>query len=83
MMEERITKEDLEIKSKRVNEYLKKINLIPAYRYDYTAIDITDKTGRMIDTLIAGLTKREAFDILSSIENVLRREKEEKLSEVL
>jgi hypothetical protein len=37
----------------------------------------------MIDTLIAGLTKREAFDILSSIENVLRREKEEKLSEVL
>jgi len=70
----RITKNDLLIKASRVNKFLKKINLIPSWRYDYTAIDIADKEGRIKDTLVAGLTKAEAWQILESIERVFHLE---------
>jgi hypothetical protein len=69
------TKEAIERMAKRVNERLKNIELRPAYRYGYTAIDVFDKkTGHMKETLISGLTKREAFEILFIIEYVLRQE---------
>jgi hypothetical protein len=73
-MEPRITFEDVVKKAERVNSLLTKINLKPGRRYDYTAIDITDKSGRILSTLIAGLTNREAYDLLYCIEEVLVRE---------
>jgi hypothetical protein len=70
----RISKQDLELKERRVNELLRKINVKIAYRYDYTAIDMYDKNGKMLDSLIVGLTKPEAFTILDALENILRHE---------
>jgi hypothetical protein len=70
----RITRNDLKVKEERVNELLKNVKLKVNYRYNYTAIDVTDNNGRIISTLISGLTKRQAFDILDSIEQVLRYE---------
>jgi hypothetical protein len=54
------------------------IKLKVAYRYGYTAIDVLDDDGKMRDTLIAGLTKSEAFNILSAIERILMWENEKK-----
>jgi len=72
---QRITKSMLEAKEKSVNQYLSKIKLRVAYRYNYTAIDIQKSdSGIMLDTLISGLTKREAFNILNAIETVLWNE---------
>ena len=71
----RITDRDLRIKEEVVNGLLRKISLKVTRRYDYTAIDIYSKTtGEFIDTLAAGLTKRQAFEVLESIERVLRLE---------
>jgi len=64
----RITKNDLLIKAKRVNKFLQEINITPRFRYGYTALDIEDKEGKIKDTLIAGLTKTEAWKILDCIE---------------
>jgi len=69
----RITKADLEVKEKRVNQLLKKIQLKIAGRYGYTAIDIYEG-DRLRDTLISGLTKREAYNILDAIETILTLE---------
>jgi hypothetical protein len=67
-----ITKEDLAYKETHVNCLLKKCKLKVAYRYNYVAIDILDKnSGNMKDTLIAGLTKRQAYDILEAISRIL------------
>jgi hypothetical protein len=73
-MERRITKKDLTVKEGRVNELLKNIKLKVSYRYNYIAIDIT-KEGKILDTLIAGLTKPQAYDILECLERVLTLEK--------
>jgi len=69
----RISKRDLEVVEKRVNSRLKNIQLKVSQRYGYTAIDIK-KDAEIYDTLIAGLSKREAYDILKCIERVLMLE---------
>jgi translation initiation factor IF-3 len=69
----RITKQDLEAKEKRINELLEKdtnIKIKVSYRYNYVAIDIF-LGNKIFDTLIAGLTKKEAYNILESIEKAL------------
>jgi hypothetical protein len=77
-VERKITKKDLAIKEERVNDLLKNIGLKVSYRYDYVAIDII-RDGKIMETLIAGLTKRETYDILESIERVLVLEKSESM----
>jgi hypothetical protein len=74
-MERRITKKDLTVKEGRVNGLLKNIKLKVSYRYNYVAIDITNTEGKILDTLIAGLTKPQAYDILECLERVLTLEK--------
>jgi hypothetical protein len=66
----KITKRDLETKQERVNSLLRKIKVRVGYRYGYTAIDII-RNGNVYETLIAGLTKREAYDILDCIEEIM------------
>jgi len=73
-MSSRVSKEDLEHMERRVNSYLKNIQLKVAGRYNYIAIDIYKRDGSVLDTLAAGLTKREAYEILRCIAEVLRRE---------
>jgi hypothetical protein len=73
-MSSRISKEDLEYMERRVNSYLKNIRLKVAGRYNYIAIDMYKKDGSVLDTLVAGLSKREAYEILRCIAEVLRRE---------
>jgi hypothetical protein len=74
-MSSRISKEDLEYMERRVNSYLKNIQLKVAGRYNYIAIDMYKKDGSsVLDTLAAGLSKREAYEILRCIAEVLRRE---------
>jgi len=70
----RITKEDLEAMEERVNELLRRIKLRISYRYNYVAIDI-EQNGRIFDTLLAGLTKKEAYDMLYAIERVIELER--------
>jgi len=70
----RIGKKDLEAVERRVNSMLRKIQLKVSSRYGYTAIDITDKRGNMIGTLATGLSKRQAYEILEAIAEVLMRE---------
>jgi len=74
----RVTKEDLMEKQKRVNEALRNINIKVCFRYNYTALDLLDKQGKIIDTVVAGITKIEAFRILNSIETVLLYEGKER-----
>lgn len=68
---ERITVKDLENAQEYANDFLKHINLKVGFRYGYTAIDVTDKDGRIFDTLIAGLTKRQAYDLLYALGKAL------------
>jgi len=70
----RVTSRDLKVKEERVNALLREVKVRVGRRYDYTAIDMTDDEGKVLDTLAAGLTSREAFTILDCLENVLRRE---------
>jgi len=70
----RITRKDLEIMAKRVNELLNCIKLRISRRYNYIAIDV-EKNGKIYDTLIAGLRIREAYDILYCLEQVLSMER--------
>lgn len=71
----RIRKSDLENAEDRVNALLNNIKLKVSYRYGYTAIDILDDKGRVLVTLVAGLTKREAYDVLHAIHTVIREER--------
>jgi len=71
----RITKKDLEIAEKRVNDLTKQCNIRVSYRYNYVALDLETKQGTTFDTLVTGLTKREAHRILYAIEQVLSFEK--------
>jgi len=70
----RVTLKDLERAEASANCFLKRIRLRVEGRYGYTAIDITDPNGRVIGTLVAGLTKREALTILQAIKRVLSYE---------
>ena len=70
----RMTWGDLKAKEERVNALLREVKVRVGRRYDYVAIDMTDDEGKVLDTLAAGLTSREAFTILDCLENVLRRE---------
>jgi len=69
----RITKKDLEAMEERVNDLLEKIKLRVGYRYGYVAIDL-ERNGRVFDTLVAGLTKRGAYDVLYCIRQVIELE---------
>jgi hypothetical protein len=69
-----MTVKDLKAKEERVNALLREVKVRVGRRYDYVAIDMTDDEGKVLDTLAAGLTSREAFTILDCLENVLRRE---------
>jgi hypothetical protein len=72
----RIRDKDLELDEKIVNELLKNIQLKVSGRYNYTAIDIVDKkTNHVMDTLLAGLTKKQAHEILRAIERILELER--------
>ncbi len=71
----KVTKKDLEMRERRVNELLNNVKVRVEYRYGYTAIDLTDENGKVKDTLISGLTKSQAYDILASIEKILVLEK--------
>ena len=63
--------EDLKLAESLANLYLKRVKLRVEGRYGYTAIDLTHPDGRVIDTLIAGLTKRQALQILQAIKRLL------------
>jgi len=72
----RITKRNLKEKEERVNELLKSISLRVSFRYDYATIDVYSKFGDFIDTLTVVFTNKQAYDILDSIEKVLKLEQE-------
>jgi len=65
----RVTKRDLEKKVERVNYLLRNVKLKVAYRFGYTAIDVM-KNNVPFETLISGITKRQAYDILDCIERL-------------
>lgn len=71
---ERVGWTELERKTERVNELLERQMLKPSTRYGYVAIDVCDREGRVCETLLAGLTRREALDFLDALERVLLRE---------
>jgi len=61
----------VEIEADRINRLLENIALRLARRYDYYAIDIYDKQGKCLDTLVAGLSRREAKTVLEALYYVL------------
>jgi len=63
---------DLELVTSRINSYLRNFRVRPSSRYGYMAIDVVDDQGRVLATLIAGLTKKEALDFLEALEQFLR-----------
>jgi len=72
----RIRLSDLEHQTKVINDYLQDLNanfrLVIARRYGYTAIDLTNPSGQIKNTLVSGLSKGEAFTILGVIRTILR-----------
>lgn len=58
-----------------VNQQLNNINLRITRRYNYFAIDICNKDGQVLTTLLAGLSGRQAYDILNAILSILCWEK--------
>lgn len=71
----RIKTDDVAASADRLNSFLKRVNVRVAGRYGYTALDLVDKEGgAVVDTLIAGLTKREAKEFLDAMERLLRYE---------
>jgi acyl-CoA synthetase (AMP-forming)/AMP-acid ligase II len=70
----RVTWSEVERAADNLNYFLKNVNVKPGRRYGYTALDITDKAGRMKGTLIAGLTTREARDWMDAMAHLLRYE---------
>jgi len=71
----RVGRKELKFAENRVNYLLKNIRLKVSSRYGYKAIDICDKNGNVIDTLIAGLSGKEAWNILDAIARVIELEK--------
>jgi len=70
-----ITQKDLKEREQSVNALLNMVKLKVARRCGNTAIDICHPKGRAKDTLLAGLTKRQAYDVLYAIKMVLVHEK--------
>ena len=70
----RVNKQDLAIREERVNSLLKKVKVKVAFRYNYAAIDLANDKGIMIETLAAGLTKPQVYEILCCLERVLTLE---------
>jgi hypothetical protein len=70
----RVTWSEVERAADNLNYYLKNVNVKPGRRYDYTALDVTDKEGNMKGTLIEGLTMREARDWMDAMTHLLRYE---------
>ncbi|MEM2190757.1 MAG: hypothetical protein QW734_05350 [Candidatus Bathyarchaeia archaeon] len=71
----RITRDELETAEKRVNNALEScgsdIRVKLGRRYGYWAIDIVKKGG-VEDTLSAGLTAKEAKEVLDGLSRLLR-----------
>jgi len=65
----RITKKDLEIKEGRLNPFLPKVKIKLSYN-SYIAINL-EKDGQIIDTLVSGLTKKQAYNILVVVEIIV------------
>ena len=70
----RVRDSDLEVMEQRVNALLRNVKVKVAHRYNYTAIDLTKPDGSIIDTLLVGLTKKEAYEILEAISSLLLHE---------
>ena len=70
----RVRVKDLDEICERVNKLLRNIYLRVERRYNYFALDVYGKDGELIDTLASGLTKRDVYNILLSVETVLRLE---------
>ena len=71
----RVSLKDLEQAEASANYYLRRagipVRLRVEGRYGYTAIDLADPKGQVIDTLASGLTRREALTILQTIRRIL------------
>jgi len=70
----RVTNRDLKTKEEIVNGLLRNVSLRVEKRYNYIAIDICDKSGKVLETLIAGLTKKQTYNILDVVERILMLE---------
>jgi len=70
----------VEIEADRINQLLENVALRLARRYDYYAIDIYDKHGFLLDTIEAGLSRKQALSIIHSIYYVLLKEQARKRS---
>lgn len=63
---ERITKTNLSNRAGAVNSMLRDgIHVIPSGRYDYTALDLYDRSG-LVRTLTCG-TKRQVYDYMGAM----------------
>ena len=68
----RTTYSQLKELEKRVNHYLRNVKVRVSKRYDYYAIDLYHPSGEyQLDTLVSGLTAKEAREILEALANVL------------
>jgi len=73
----RITKDDLRALEKWVNRLLRNVQVRVEYRNGHTAIDMHHhSSGRCMRTVLTGLTKKEAGDVLYAIDVILNYEKE-------
>ena len=65
-MSERITNNDIEKMTSRLNGHLSPqgLQVDVNSRYNYLGIDLYKQDGSMSDTLRTGLTKREAYEFL-------------------
>lgn len=70
----RISKEELERQERFVNTLLSNVKVKVAYRYGYVALDLYSANGICLSTLVAGLTKAEAFTILDVLETIIKWE---------
>ncbi|MCM8802818.1 MAG: hypothetical protein NC827_05880 [Candidatus Omnitrophica bacterium] len=70
-----VTKKDLEQKEKDINSLLKKCFLKIEHRYNYYAIDIY-QNNEFLQTLTAGLTKKQTLNLLDNIIRILILEKD-------
>ena len=79
-MTERTTLADIRRAEEWVNEYLvpRGYEVHIGQRYGYKAVDIYQADGGLLDTLVSGITAREAYDILRGMERVLYLALEEK-----
>ena len=69
-----------EAQANNVNSMLKQTSIRVGRRYGYYAVDIYDKHGFLLDTIEAGLSRKQALSIIHSIYYVLLKEQARKRS---